>query len=115
MEAGKDGEQTDAARLEEIRQKWAKATPGPWGFGGNGVATADGIECIAVTTFPKQYDLMTDIKRTRANGEAIAAAPTDIAWLIALASRAVEPCQCINCDIYRREQEHIEDLRSYGD
>jgi hypothetical protein len=71
-----------ANSVEAIRERWAKATPGPWGFGGSGVATDDGVQPIAVTSFPNRYEILEDIRRTRANGEAIANAPTDIAFLL---------------------------------
>lgn len=79
--------QTDAEKLEEIRQRWEKATPGPWRTWDNNNRTFidDGspFHCVAkiATGWADHGD---------ANAQAIAAAPMDIAWLITLASRAVE-------------------------
>lgn len=80
-------EQSDAAKLGEIRQRWEKATPGPWrAWENNGRTFIDDgspFHCVAkIATGWVDYG--------DANAQAIAEAPTDIAWLLALASRAVE-------------------------
>ena len=71
------------ARLAEIRERWAKATPGPWAHDrppGEVYALSDGSEIIAdVYGGPDG--------RLEPNSAAIAAAPTDIADLLAEVER----------------------------
>lgn len=62
------------SKLQEIRERWAKATPGPWCIR----EVAEGI--LDVVSQPQKVGVAEDLGPPDA--EAIAAAPSDIEWLL---------------------------------
>ena len=62
-------------RLDEIAERWSKATKGPWCATAGNVVDAD-------------YEHTVSFDSSDADAIAIAAAPTDIAWLIECVRRA---------------------------
>jgi hypothetical protein len=69
---------TMADRIDEIRARWAKATRGEWRPGGYGVETCEGLPIIS-----PHYGWFDANPNTPDDVEAIAAAPTDVAYLLA--------------------------------
>ena len=71
---------SDTTRLDEIRQREAAATEGPWQQNGsNGVHTPRGI-CVAITQ-------MDSREQRKADAEFLAAARVDVPWLVAEVER----------------------------
>lgn len=69
-------------QLTTIRERWGKVTPGPWKYTASQLLTSvQQVEdpCIAIMYDP-HYE--NDLANAKANGKAIAAAPTDIAALL---------------------------------
>ena len=64
-------------RLEEIEERWAKTTRGPWW------PDVGNLTCVGAGTGPTEYIAMTNAR----DRDAIAAAPQDIAHLIAEVKR----------------------------
>lgn len=82
------------SRLDEIEARWQEATPGPWVTGGNRGELRGGTAVF--TTHPHEssryrshVQCIAEVadgwgdERGRTNAQAIAAAPEDIAWLVA--------------------------------
>jgi len=65
-------------RLKEIEERWAKTTPGPWW------PDMDNLLVIGSGSGPT---MQVAVASTRANRDAIAASPEDIAHLIAEVKR----------------------------
>lgn len=78
---------TKADRLDEIREIWAKATPGPWARTICKVHERNG-DMIASCCV--QEDGI--VPQTKLNAAAIAAAPDQISWLIAEVERLRKRC-----------------------
>ena len=79
-------------RLEEIRARWAKATPGPWltdEYRTGVFVKQRGLQYNRYYEHPLANTLMMGLKQgtPAANAEAIAAVPEDIAWLAGEVSR----------------------------
>lgn len=75
------------SRLDEIRERWEKATPGPWswrpGFA-PGHTESDLVHIVDPRIHPHNVLKTTeDWPPTPDDAEAIASAPTDMAWLLA--------------------------------
>lgn len=69
---------------DAVRARWEKATPGPWTVSDTSIVT-DAI-CIAVVEDDGEYAAAS--MERKANAEAIANAPTDIAWMLSALSAA---------------------------
>lgn len=80
-------------KLAEIEARWAKTTPGPW------VASTDGpcyngTLCVFRHPIDDPYYMVANFgdledvgREDRRNAKAVAAAPVDVAWLIAEVKR----------------------------
>jgi len=86
-------------RLEEIEERWAKTTPGPWAVNDANDAgelyvgrANDNGDWFAIVEFT--YQIWEE--RVREDADAIAAAPQDIAWLIAEVKRTREELEQAN-------------------
>lgn len=73
---------TTTDRLAEIEARWLKATPGPWEVDGGLVYSP---EHPTVCQMFNRWD--EDFDNHVANGDALAAAPDDVAWLCAEVER----------------------------
>lgn len=73
----KDGE------MAAIRERWARATEGPWGYDANGFVRSGSAQIAQ--TWDKFED---DFGNALANGAAIAATPGDVATLLGAVERA---------------------------
>jgi hypothetical protein len=66
------------SRLDDIKQRWARATPGPWRQGSYGIETREGLPVIS-----PHYGWFDINPKAPDDVEAIAAAPADVAYLLA--------------------------------
>ena len=67
----------DKITVQEIRERWSKATPGPWRY--------EKTDCHYITNGVMDYTFGYDMEEYDA--QAIASAPTDIAYLLAEVER----------------------------
>jgi hypothetical protein len=85
-------------RIEEIRDRWAAATPGPWHTSDDDhlfidLDGADGRVCVmsAVSIDPTTGETDSTLqRRAEADVTAIVHAPEDVAWLLAEVERQAE-------------------------
>ena len=67
-------------REDEIRARWAAATPGPWKH-------VDGFSSFGVDSVSNPQGVIAGVRHIE-DQAAIAAAPTDVAWLLEVADAA---------------------------
>jgi len=94
------------SRLDEIEQRAAQATPGPWTSGSgcvysNGLSVTDGVFEYIVDEFRRDHE---------PNAQFIAHAREDIPWLVAEVRKAKEEIAKL-CDALTAEHRFTDDLQ----
>ena len=121
----------DEQQLQAIEARWAKATPGPWGYDGmhNEITCSHGDEywllCSELRTHPNEKISDEFGHAYNPNFEAIASAPTDIALLLAEVRRlqlAEKVCKLMQknrgghyCVVSKCDNCHTEEVGNAGE